>query len=152
LLPGKGIVFEGREPQLPIRILYDTWLNAWSYVLAYWLTADRSVDRACVFAIADFMINPARAGMQTHMDSMDFFRLPPSWFSEPIAATTTKATATRANRFMGLTSLMDDTEAVSWEFLKYSITQYKGCFFEAFVSPVAGEASSLIDFTGLAVL
>jgi len=90
--------------------------------------------------------------MQTHMDSMDFFRLPPSWFSEPIAATTTKATATRANRFMGLTSLMDDTEAVSWEFLKYSITQYKGCFFEAFVSPVAGEASSLIDFTGLAVL
>jgi len=23
---------------------------------------------ACVFAIADFMINPARAGMQTHMD------------------------------------------------------------------------------------
>jgi hypothetical protein len=32
------------------------------------LLVDGSVDSACVLAIADFRINPARAGMQTHMD------------------------------------------------------------------------------------
>jgi len=81
----------------------------------YWLTADSCAVRACVLAIADFMINPARAGTQTHMALMDLLRLPPCWFSEPRAAITTKATATRANRFMGLTSVMD-TKAGSWEF------------------------------------
>ena len=38
------------------------------YWLAVALEANSSVDRACVFATADFMINPARDGMQTHMD------------------------------------------------------------------------------------
>jgi hypothetical protein len=68
----------------------------------YWLEANSSADRACVLAIADFMINPARAGMHTHMDFMDSFRLPACRFWEPTATTTIKATATRAKRLMGL--------------------------------------------------
>ena len=38
----------------------------------YWVTVvlavNGFVDRACVLASADFMISPARAGTQTHMD------------------------------------------------------------------------------------
>jgi hypothetical protein len=48
------------------------------------------------------MINPARAGMQTHMDFMDdLFRLPPCRYSELRATIAIRATAKRAKRLMG---------------------------------------------------
>ena len=95
----------------------------------YWLEANNSADRACVFAIADFIINPARAGMQTHMDFMDdLFRPPPCPCWEPMATTTIKATAKRAKRLMGMTSVMEDTEAGSWEFRNTSVTSVKRLF------------------------
>ena len=41
----------------------------------YWVTVALAVngfvDRACVLASADFMISPARAGTQTHMDLIE---------------------------------------------------------------------------------
>ena len=64
----------------------------------YWLTVSSSADRARVFAIADFMINPARAGMQTHMD---LFGPPLCRAWEPMATIMIKATAKRAKRLMG---------------------------------------------------
>jgi hypothetical protein len=41
------------------------------YLVTAALKVNGSVDRACVLAIADFMINPARAGTQTHMDLIE---------------------------------------------------------------------------------
>jgi hypothetical protein len=68
----------------------------------YWLTANSCADRACVFAIADFMISPALAGTQTHMELRDdLLRLPPCRFSEPMATIAIKTTAKRAKRLMG---------------------------------------------------
>ena len=111
-------------------------------------------------AIADFMISPARAGMHTHIDSMDLVRLPACRFSEPIATTTIKATATRAKRLMGMTSVMGDTEAVSWEFRNTAVNS--ACVGESISLPslliipfheVNGDALAvLIDFIGFAVL
>jgi len=40
----------------------------------YWVAVNSSADRACVFTIADFRINFARVGTQTHMDLSE---LPP---------------------------------------------------------------------------
>jgi hypothetical protein len=79
--------------------------------------------------------------MQTHMDLMDLFRLPPCWCWEPIDTTTIKATATRAKRLMGMTSVKRDTAAVSREFPTTSIHFSK-----------SRDAWSLIDFIGFAVL
>jgi hypothetical protein len=74
---------------------------------SYWLTVAlevcSSADRACacVLAIADFMINAARAGMQTHMDLMDLFRPPTCRGWEPMATRMNKETVKRAKRLMG---------------------------------------------------
>ena len=68
----------------------------------YWLTANNCADRARVFAIADFMINPARAGTQAHMEFSDErFKVPLCRFSEPTATIAIKTTAKRAKRLMG---------------------------------------------------
>jgi hypothetical protein len=64
----------------------------------YWVTVNSSADRACVLAIADFRINPARVGMQTHMD---LFGPPPCRGWEPMATMMIKAVAKRAKRLMG---------------------------------------------------
>jgi len=66
----------------------------------YWetvaLRVNSSVDRARVLAIADFRINPARVGMQTHMD---LFGPRQGW--EPMAMMMIKAATKRAKRRMG---------------------------------------------------
>jgi hypothetical protein len=62
-------------------------------------SADRSC--ACVFATADFIINPARVGMQTHMSFMDLLRLLPCPGWAPMATRANKATVKRAKRLMG---------------------------------------------------
>jgi len=74
-----------------------------SYWAAVALEGNSSADRtcACVLAIADFTINPARAGMQTHMELMDPLRLPPCRGWEPMATMVNKATVKRARRLMG---------------------------------------------------
>ena len=68
----------------------------------YWATVNSSPDRACVFTIADFRINFARVGTQTHMDLSE---LPPcrdwDWDWEPMATRTNRATVNRAKRLMG---------------------------------------------------
>jgi hypothetical protein len=71
----------------------------------YWLAvafkANNSADFACVFAIADFAINPARAGMQTHISFMDLLRRTP-WDWEPMATTAIRVAVKRARRLVGL--------------------------------------------------
>jgi hypothetical protein len=68
----------------------------------YWetvaLRVNSPVDRACVLAIADFRINPARVGMQTQMD---LFRPQPRRGWEPMATRMIKAATKRAKRRMG---------------------------------------------------
>jgi hypothetical protein len=64
----------------------------------YWATVNSSADRACVFTIADFRINFARVGTQTHMDLSE---LPPCGDWEPMATMTNRATMNRAKRLMG---------------------------------------------------
>lgn len=67
----------------------------------YWATAalkiTSSVDHACVLAIADFTINPARAGTQTQMD---LFEPPACRDWELMATMMIKAVAKRAKRSM----------------------------------------------------
>jgi hypothetical protein len=64
----------------------------------YWATVNSSADRACVFTIADFSINFARAGTQTHMDLSE---LPRYLDWEPIVMRTNSAIVNRAKRLMG---------------------------------------------------
>jgi hypothetical protein len=64
----------------------------------YWATVNSSADCACVFTIADFRINFARVGTQTHMD---FSELPPCRDWEPMPTMTNRATVNRAKRLMG---------------------------------------------------
>ena len=63
----------------------------------YWPTVNSSADRACVCTIADFRINFARVGTQTHMDLSE---LPPYRDWEPMATRTNRATVNRAKRLM----------------------------------------------------
>ena len=62
------------------------------------LAISRSVDRACVLAIADFTINLARAGTQTHMDLIEALL---DGVCEPMPMITMKAAAKRTKRLMG---------------------------------------------------
>ncbi len=70
----------------------------------YWVTVALDVDsstdpnRACVFAIADFTINPARLGTQTHMDLIDsaLYR-----DCEPMATMANNETVKSVRRLMG---------------------------------------------------
>jgi hypothetical protein len=64
----------------------------------YWAPVNSSADRTCVFTIADFSINFARAGTQTHMDLGE---LPSCRDWEPMATMTNRATENRAKRLMG---------------------------------------------------
>ena len=64
----------------------------------YWERVNSSVDRACVLAIVDFKINPARVGMQMHMD---LFGLTPCRDWEPMATMMIKAATKRVKRRMG---------------------------------------------------
>lgn len=66
-----------------------------------WVNISAERTCACAFAIADFIINPARVGTQTHIDLMDLFRLPPCPDWEPMAMRTKKATVNSAKRLMG---------------------------------------------------
>jgi hypothetical protein len=71
------------------------------YSLTVALTVCSAADRACACAlvIADFMINAARVGMQTHMELCET-ALCRGW-EEPMATRTIKATVKRAKRLMG---------------------------------------------------
>ena len=64
----------------------------------YWATVKSCADRACVCTIADFRINFARVGTQTHMDLSE---LPLCRDWEPMATMTNRATVNRAKRLMG---------------------------------------------------
>jgi hypothetical protein len=66
--------------------------------VALWVNSFTDRTSACVFAIADFMINPARAGTQTHMDLSEASTRR-GW--EPMATRTSKETVNRARRLMG---------------------------------------------------
>jgi hypothetical protein len=69
------------------------------YLATVAMLVNSCVERACVFAIADFIMSPARAGMQTHIDLL--LRLAPCRGWEPMATMTTKAATKRAKRRMG---------------------------------------------------
>src|SRR5258708_5611674 len=68
----------------------------------YWPTVSSCADRVCVCTIADFSINFARAGTQTHMDLSE---LPLcrdwDWDKEPMVTMENRATVNRAKRLMG---------------------------------------------------
>src|SRR5258705_12578737 len=69
---------------------------------SYCPAVNSSADRAFVCTIADFRINFARVGTQTHMDSSELLLYrdwEPDW--APIATRTNRATVNRAKRFMG---------------------------------------------------
>jgi hypothetical protein len=65
---------------------------------SYWAEVNSSADRACVFTMADFRINFARVGTQTHMDLSELPRYR-DW--EPMVMRTNNATVNRAKRLMG---------------------------------------------------
>lgn len=57
-----------------IPVTFKDWQGGSRAGSCYWVTValtNSSVDRACVLAIADFTINPALAGTQTHMDLIE---------------------------------------------------------------------------------